>query len=30
MKGEHWNGEGGVGKKEVRKLIDEVAGKLCP
>ncbi|EDR13188.1 uncharacterized protein LACBIDRAFT_188295 [Laccaria bicolor S238N-H82] len=30
MKGEHWNGEGGVGKKEVRKLIDEVAGRLCP
>lgn len=29
-KGEYWNGEGGVGKKEVRKLIDEVAGRLCP
>jgi len=24
-----WEGEGGVGKKEVRELIAEVAEKLC-
>ncbi|KAF9046669.1 PPPDE putative peptidase domain-containing protein [Panaeolus papilionaceus] len=28
-KGEGWNADGGVDKKEVRKLIEEVANKLC-
>lgn len=28
-KGDGWEGDGGVGKKEVRHLIEEVAGKLC-
>lgn len=29
VKGDGWNGNGGVSKKEVRRLIDEVANKLC-
>lgn len=27
--GSGWEGEGGVGRKEVRELIAEVADKLC-
>jgi hypothetical protein len=30
VKGYGWNVDGGVGKKEIRKLIEEVAMKLCP
>jgi hypothetical protein len=30
VKGSGWNVDGGVGKKEVRKLVEEVAMKLCP
>lgn len=29
VKGSGWNIEGGIGKKDVRKLIEEVANKLC-
>jgi hypothetical protein len=29
VKGSGWNVEGGIGKKDVRKLIEEVANKLC-
>jgi hypothetical protein len=29
VQGEGWNGAGGVAKKEVRRLIEEVANKLC-
>jgi len=28
-KGSGWNVEGGIRKKDVRKLIEEVANKLC-
>ena len=30
VKGSGWNVDGGIGKKEIRKLIEEVAMKLCP
>ncbi|KIM42944.1 hypothetical protein M413DRAFT_443767 [Hebeloma cylindrosporum] len=29
VKGAGWNSEGGIGKKDVRKLVEEVANKLC-
>lgn len=30
VKGTGWNVDGGIGKKEIRKLVEEVAMKLCP
>lgn len=30
VKGSGWNVDGGIGKKEIRKLVEEVAMKLCP
>ena len=30
VKGSGWNVDGGIGKKDIRKLIEEVAMKLCP
>jgi len=30
VKGSGWNADGGIGKKEIRKLVEEVAMKLCP
>ena len=30
VKGPGWNIDGGIGKKEIRKLVEEVAMKLCP
>jgi desumoylating isopeptidase 1 len=30
VKGDGWNGEGGLMKKEVRQLVQEVSDKLCP
>lgn len=29
VKGAGWNAEGGIVKKDIRKLVDEVASKLC-
>lgn len=29
VKGSRWNAEGGIAKKDIRKLVDEVASKLC-
>ncbi|KAF8904094.1 DUF862-domain-containing protein [Gymnopilus junonius] len=29
-KGEGWNADGGIAKKDVKKLVEEVATKLCP
>ncbi|KDR82390.1 hypothetical protein GALMADRAFT_237672 [Galerina marginata CBS 339.88] len=29
VKGSGWNVEGGIGKKDLRRLVDEVATKLC-
>ena len=28
-KGDGWDGEGGISKKDARKLVSEVAEKLC-
>ncbi|KAH9480191.1 Desumoylating isopeptidase 1 [Psilocybe cubensis] len=28
-KGDGWNSDGGITKKDIRKLVEEVAGKLC-
>lgn len=30
MKGPGWSVDGGIGKKDIRKLVEEVAMKLCP
>ncbi|KAH6911566.1 thioredoxin family protein [Coprinopsis sp. MPI-PUGE-AT-0042] len=30
VKGDGWNGEGGLTKKDVRQLVREVSDKLCP
>jgi len=30
VRGSGWNVDGGIGKKEIRKLVEEVAMKLCP
>ena len=30
VKGPGWSVDGGIGKKDIRKLVEEVAMKLCP
>ncbi|TFK39368.1 DUF862-domain-containing protein [Crucibulum laeve] len=30
VKGDGWNADNGIAKKDIRRLVDEVAAKLCP